>query len=789
MASAAQQIPVPTRVRSVLSRLRWQIRAYVLLEGLALAACWLGITFWAAFACDYLPILVGATELPRTVRGLILGGVLLVFLVIIQRWVVRRLAAPLTDRSLAMVLERRFDQFRDGLVTTVELLGRPLDVPVNAELLSATSRTALLNIGQVRLRQVFHYRPLLAKLATAALFFGSLTVFYLVNQATFLLAANRLWRLNDSPWPRSARIEVVGVEVIRNTSSSTNSTPISQLIPFINGEVKVAKGTNLNLRVRADGSARVVPEYCSIQYQSSLGDRGRVQMKRVGQIHTEQVGEQKLSVQNFTLDGKPFKSILTDIRFDVIGYDHRLPNFLVQVVESPTLTDTVLDCILPAYLVDNDSVASTRKIEYLPSGTQVPLGSQVYLRSRANKPLNRVIVASPETNQNTLLEGPFTEDGYGLQIDLGLLKANQTLELTLVDTDQVTSERPIRIAIAVIPDEVPRVDIRLRGISSAVTPDVNIPVQGKITDDYRVRRTWLDLQINDRESAATSLVPGAAGAIDTAIDFRKLRQADGRIELKPKDKLSLRVFAEDSCALDSGPNQGVSDAYQLNVVTPSELLTMLEARELALRRRFEQVLEELTEMRDSLLRVKLESVDGPIAGRDPSDNRAATNDDSIPDDRSEADRTKSLRILRIQKAVQQCQKSSQEVLGVAVSFADIRDEMLNNRLEVTDRIDQLRDKIVEPLRQSVDQDFVQLQKLLAELETLAPRLEMPTQVDPSLQSTEALIAKLSDILQNMLDIETYNELLDIVRGLIKEQDELIKKTKDQKKKQLLELTQ
>ena len=66
---------------------------------------------------------------------------------------------------------------------------------------------------------------------------------------------------------------------------------------------------------------------------------------------------------------------------------------------------------------------------------------------------------------------------------------------------------------------------------------------------------------------------------------------------------------------------------------------------------------------------------------------------------------------------------------------------------------------------------------------------MPTQVDPSLQGSEALIAKLNDILQNMLDIETYNELLDIVRGLIKEQDELIKKTKDQKKKQLLELTQ
>ena len=114
--------------------------------------------------------------------------------------------------------------------------------------------------------------------------------------------------------------------------------------------------------------------------------------------------------------------------------------------------------------------------------------------------------------------------------------------------------------------------------------------------------------------------------------------------------------------------------------------------------------------------------------------------------------------------------------------------MINNRLEATDRIEQLRDKIIEPLRALVDADFAKLQERLQALESLPLQASSVGEVDQAVQATDALLAKLNDILQNMLDIETYNELLDIVRGMIKEQDDLIKKTKDQRKKQLIELT-
>ena len=39
----------------------------------------------------------------------------------------------------------------------------------------------------------------------------------------------------------------------------------------------------------------------------------------------------------------------------------------------------------------------------------------------------------------------------------------------------------------------------------------------------------------------------------------------------------------------------------------------------------------------------------------------------------------------------------------------------------------------------------------------------------------------------MLDIESFNEIVDLVRGLLDDQDELIKETEETQKKRILEL--
>jgi hypothetical protein len=266
--------------------------------------------------------------------------------------------------------------------------------------------------------------------------------------------------------------------------------------------------------------------------------------------------------------------------------------------------------------------------------------------------------------------------------------------------------------------------------------------------------------------------------------------------------------------LDGDPHEGVSDHFQLDVVTPGELLSRLEARELGLRQRFEQIIEELRQARDALLRIRNEGPDSAAAAGNTNEpnsadsapesttEETATADSPAKDDATNAQRSRlqriwSLRLLRAQRALLQSQKSAQESLGVADSFADIRAELENNRVDTEDRKERLQVKIADPLRATVSEQFPvwdkQLEQIIAQLSNRGAAdpsvedAELVKQTELTLQQADKILLAFDAILQNMLDIESYNELLDIVRGLIEDQERLMNETKKQQKKQVLDL--
>jgi hypothetical protein len=806
--------PIAPEIRAALAGLRWRIRAYVVIEGLAAAMIWLGAAFWLSLALDYLPILAGASELPRPIRA----GLLLITaagtLGLLYWYVLRRVVVRLADRSMAVLLERRYREFGDSLLTAVEMAERPDRTEAfNPVMLDATKRLAERKIPDVRLRNLFNFRPLALRVVAAVALGASVIAFATANAPFFSQAAERLWLLRDEPWPRRTKIEVVGIEMQRPEGVSQNAE-LPPLLTFDKGPIKVARGASFNLRVVADASA-VVPEYCSIRYWTADNEFGSVRMKKIGRVRTEESGGRQRSVQGFAFDGKPFKGILSSLSFDVVGNDHRVGAYAVDVVDSPAVVETKLDCAFPEYMVDEATSSwLPRTLDYLPSGTQLPRGSRVVIRGKANKDLRQVVVRNLDTLEETRIDVAGEGDAArSFSYPVPGLMANLSLEVLLVDRDQVFSDRPFRIALAAVPDDAPRIETRLRGIGSAVTPDVVVPLLGKVTDDYQINSTWADVQVGDAEPRKEKLALGREGVLQTELDFRELRSDAQPIELKPAEKLRLRVLADDRFKLgEEGPNLGTGELYELDVVTAEELLRLLESRELGLRRRFEQIIEETTEMRDSLLRVKVELASAGSAGKDAAGKDAAGKDaagkdatgkdagtprpagaepgDEATDGQTAAQRAQSLRLLRVQRAAQQSQKSSQEVLGVALSFADIREELINNRVDTEDRKERLKEQISDPLQKIVAERFPELEKRLVELEKSLgdPAAARPVSEAASAQA-ELLLTDLNDILQKMLDLETYNELLDIVRDLIKEQTDLLDKTRQQKKRQLLELTE
>src|SRR5262249_32426283 len=133
-------------------------------------------------------------------------------------------------------------------------------------------------------------------------------------------------------------------------------------------------------------------------------------------------------------------------------------------------------------------------------------------------------------------------------------------------------------------------------------------------------------------------------------------------------------------------------------------------------------------------------------------------------------RARSLRVLRAQRGQQQDQKSAQETLGVSQGFRNLVLERENNRLpDAENRVSILRDKIAAPMEELSKVDFPALDQLLKTVEEKPDDLAAAAD---SVKRSGEIVAKMNGILGNMLQLENYNELLDLVRTILKDQQEL-----------------
>jgi hypothetical protein len=775
---------LPAPIRSILSGMRQRVRLFIWLEGLLAAVIWLGLTFWAALALDYLPVLLGATEMPQLARGLVLIAIAGVLGWIVYRWIFARLTVPLSDASLALLLERRYGDFRDSLITSVELTAPGHPEPFSPEMLAATERQATARVGAVRYGELLRYGRL-GGMAIACVALGlSFVALGAVDQRyggnILGRAFNRLYLLDNQPWPRQARVEVLGLEIEHAPLTPGGAAQLEFLTFGENRRIKVAQGASASLKIKADSAARVLPRTCTVYYHSqpageSAGEWGSVRLSKFRDTEEGRI---------FASEGRPFRGLLSTLTFDVAGYDYRVRDYRIDVVEAPAIVETTLDLQFPTYLgrAGSSPGAPLRDQPYVAAGTFVPSGTEVTLHFRANKPVESAQVRLADQQTAPAIELPVESDGRQFRYVVPPLMENAVLEVLITDADHVRMDRPHRIYLTAVADEAPRVTGRLSGIGSAVTPDVVIPLSGQATDDYGLEKAWGEVLIGkDSEPREFPLDIAAGGDVETRIDFRELRRENPEFALTPKSKLRLAIKATDKHDLAGGPHISAAALDDLEVVTSEELLVRLEIQEVGLRRRFEQILEEMRQMRDAVLRVRKS-----LSGEATTAVEPGEDEDSKLTPEQEAARERELRLLRVQRALVQSQKSAAETLGVAGGFLDIREQLINNRIDTEDRKEQLEGVIAGPLQAIGRDDFPALDEKLKSLEA---QLEAATASEASEAAVTAVnetIAKMEAVLEQMRDLQNYNDLLDIVRKLLKENESLLERTKKEQKRRLLE---
>lgn len=705
-----------TALREALARLRRQTRRWVWIESLGLLVLWVAVAFWLSLIVDRL------LEPPWPVRVamLVAAGALVGWLAATK--LVGRLTAPLDDAQLALLVERSHPHFRDSLSTAVELSRGPRD-DVNDALLARTAAAAAARLEAIDPAAVFRRRSLGGLAVAATLAAASIAGLVIGQpQAAGLWTRRMIW-LTDEPWPRRVRLEAEG---------------------FVDGVRVVARGTDVEVLVRAS-SRDAIPGVVDLRTRGvGPADRG---------WRTERMGTRGGATAEGQLFGHVFKGVNESLDLEIRGGDARLRPLRLEVVDAPGLESLSIVTTLPEYLGGGSRPAATSRM------VPVPRGSAVDITCTATAALTAAELAVVEEGAETVVAEvaavPGADAPRSIAARLDEVLKDRAVIVRFTDTHGLPNRDPITFVISAVPDEPPQVAVKLRGISTSVTPTARIPWVGTIADDHGL-------------AAATVAVAAAAPAAEAGDPPRDFEQPIERVQpgmavvefpadapetllleplaLSVGSRLTITVAALDRCGLEGGPNRGQGDPWTLDVVTPEALQAMLEAREVILRRRYESVIADCSQARDRL-------------AAEPAGDELA---------------------VAVARLGESSGRAAGETAEIATAFRDIRLELDNNGL-LTPEVDvRLIGQIADPLAGLAEDD---LPPLAAACRGVA---DPAGARDGLVRRADEVLARMRGLLAMMMELESFNEVIERLRGVIRAQEEIRADTLEQQKKRARE---
>ncbi|GAA5506240.1 polyketide synthase [Novipirellula caenicola] len=784
------QLSLDPKLRQLIDSLRQRIRRYVVIDSLLAIVSVVLAAFWIGLALDYGPVLMGGTEMPPLARLILLIVVAVIVVLIVGRLLIGRLRRPLPDDSLALLLERQHPHLGGRLVTTIQLnqSGRVYDSHAE-ELLKQVHLQATQAVDNVDTSRVFSWQPIVRKsMIVAPLLLASL-ILLIFSPAAFGRAAGRLTLLSNDPWPRRAKLEMVGVELPVITATDEEALA-PELVEFEDHVIRLPRGSSGTLRIRAKADDAEVPVVCTVYYRSDDGTRGQSNMRRIGRVVD--------GYQSFVLDGPPLEGLSDSISLSVRGLDARLDDFRIEAVTPPAITKMNVSVRYPEYLRPDGASEFDLQTNY-QAGLRLREGSDVVLTATSSVPLGDTdVVLRNDAGEFERVELIPSEDRRQGQIVLDNFTASTAVRIVPRDQQGISAQSPYRYFFGVVTDEAPEVQMRLKGIGTAVTAIAKIPLEVVAKDDYGIESLTVSVtQSDDQEQAGTPDANGAnqekapsdsaaddANGVDLPLKWDRDGNANTEIDLRDlvaEQRLAalvpggvIHVLAEARDAYDLGQSHLTrSELYRLEIVTPEKLLALLERRELGLRTRLEQTIDETRNLRDTLDLLRRKGFDS--ATDEPSEEEDAT-------------RTAQVRLLRVQQTGLQTSKTTEELTGIAASLDDLLQEMINNRVDSADRRERIGVGVRDPLKSIVSGP---LQRLKEQIQAIERSVENPEEASAktkeAVQTAEDVLLQLTAVLEKMLDLESYNEILDMVRELIDDQNELLDETKAEQKKRVLDL--
>lgn len=744
-------------IRDRLSELRSAIRRYLLLEGVAVVVVLLGAWFWLTYLVDVGYFGTTRLELPHGLRTAALvvglGGIALAA----GSWLFTRVWRPLQMDSLALLLERKFPEFNGRLMSALRSYVPEGDAA--AMMAERNEQEAADRLRDVDVLEVLNPLPLRRWSMAAGALFVSVVVFGATNASGMGRWADAYLRGKTGYWDPFRKTEIT-LQLIRQ--------PGDVEVAFEDGVAKHARGAHLTL-IASVPEGREVPDRVTLTVRS-VGSRGEAIDQEIPMTPSG-VGRFRHTVLR----------VVDDLRIDLTGGDYTTTEpYYVDVVDAPRLDGVELVCTFPDYTGLNDD--ANRVVPVQSNTVELPYGTHVQIQARANKPLQAVRLGGVDVTAAGLGEvamidaEPTAWSAEGVVGPLSALRtrsiligestiigfeSGEPLEITLTDTDGLTSQQPIELTFLAKRDAAPLVAVQPRGVGTSVTRQARLPFGGTLADDYALNEAWFAYEVRTGKDVAES----AKQLLDVDVSGRRQSELDeelSALDLRPLglavgQQMKLSIAASDTNDL-TGPGIGRSETTSLTIVSDEELLGILYDKELNLRQRFERILEEVTETRDDIR-----------LARDKANNDGDAE-------------TWSQLSAAAEQAVLAIRKNDGETRSIVALFRDIRAELVNNRVDTEDMLQRIDRGIVGPLDRILDEDFPESERaIIVARDVTRGDLDFASASSPLSDATnqlDRLVARLQAVLDEMQRRQSYNQLIKELQRLIELQKGLQKKTEE-----------
>jgi len=380
-------------------------------------------------------------------------------LALLVRHVVAPLVRRIPDEQVALYIEEHREDFQGALMTAAEFGRKPGAPPEQAAMIAVAVDAAAARASSLNLPRLVH----LARLRKYGWVAALLVVAYAGTCLLFPQSVGHHATRVLAPW-RPTPEDLAAIEA-RSRASRPGEETLKQPIAFTlsKGDVRVPRGGEFVLEAVLSRP----PEGPVVVRFRPAAEGTKTEWRELAMG-----GIDKLNGFSAAL-----RDINEDLQFCVAsGPDasepHRITVYNALAVESLQITTK-----FPAYLKLADRVDTGQA-----GDVAAPLGSTVTVRVQANNPLVEGALRWEKGDPQALrVEEPKTAAAASFEV-----KEDASYTFTVKDADGQEAATTVPSLVRALPDQPPKIEVKLPGIDIATHPLGQVTVVGEAADDFGV---------------------------------------------------------------------------------------------------------------------------------------------------------------------------------------------------------------------------------------------------------------------------------------------------------------